>query len=98
MKPKNKLNHVAIWAHHAKANGARRTRRIAMRMRPETAGKLQFLAKLDGCSATHAVESMIDAEYEKRQHEPKAPAIMRALVALGIVQCQKYEDGNEVQK
>lgn len=94
---KDKLNHSGNWTHHAKANGTRRTRRIEMRMRPETAGKLMFLARLNGCSATHAVETMIEAEYEKRQHDPKAPSIMRALVALGIMQRQKYHAGKDAK-
>jgi hypothetical protein len=33
---------------------------------------------------------MIEAEFEKRRHEPNAPAIMRALFALGIVQKYHY--------
>ena len=94
---KNKLNLSGNWTHHAKAKGERRTRRIDMRLKPETAGKLMFLAKLAGCSATHTVETMIEAEFEKRRHEPIAPALMRALVALGIIQRQKYHAGKDAK-
>ena len=78
-------NTAARWQAHAQASGTRRTRRIAMRMRPETAGRLLFLAKLAGESSTHTVERLIDAEFEKRQHDPKAPEIWAALETLGAV-------------
>ena len=84
-KHKTNMNQAARWQARAEVNGQRRTRRIAMRMRPETSNRLLFLAKLAGVSSTHTVETLIDAEYEKRQHDPKAPEIMAALETLGAV-------------
>ena len=84
-KHKTNMNQAARWQPRAEVNGPRRTRRMALKLRPETATRLLALAKLTGASSNHAVEVLIEAEWEKRQHDPKAPAIMDALATLGAV-------------
>ena len=71
-----------MWQNRAKVEGELRTRRIAMRMRPETANHIQTLAKFNGTSSTNLIEMLVDAEWERNKNNSRIKEIEKALKTL----------------
>ena len=68
------------WTQRAKPEkGNRRTRRIALIFPQATADRLFLLARLDGVSVNHELETMTEAEYARRLADPAARAAIRAI-------------------
>ena len=68
------------WTQRAKPKkGSRRTRRITLSFAPEMADRLILLARLNGVSVNHLVETMTEAEYKAALADPKTKTLIKAL-------------------
>ena len=68
------------WPQRAKPAG--RNRRIATLFKSETADHLLLLARVDGKSVNHELETIVDGEYTRRMQDPAFATAAKALAKL----------------